>query len=79
MTTLGRELKRRGHRVTLIARPDARVKTESVGLEFIAVGERDFPAGSMAGTTAQLGQLGGLSAIRFTAETPTPRGGHHIG
>jgi zeaxanthin glucosyltransferase len=68
MTTLGRELKRRGHRVTLIARPDARVKTESVGLEFIAVGERDFPAGSMAGTTAQLGRLGGLSAIRFTAE-----------
>jgi zeaxanthin glucosyltransferase len=68
MTTLGRELKRRGHRVTLIARPDARVKTESAGLEFIAVGERDFPAGSMAETTAQLGQLGGLSAIRFTAE-----------
>jgi MGT family glycosyltransferase len=68
MTTLGRELKRRGHRVTLIARPDARVKTESVGLEFIAVGERDLPAGSMAGTTAQLGQLGGLTAIRFTAE-----------
>jgi zeaxanthin glucosyltransferase len=43
-------------------------KLKSVGLEFIAVGERDFPAGSMAGTTAQLGQLGGLSAIRFTAE-----------
>jgi zeaxanthin glucosyltransferase len=68
MTTLGGELKRRGYRVTLIARPDARVKTESAGLEFLSVGERDFPAGSMASTTAQLGQLGGLSAIRFTAE-----------
>jgi zeaxanthin glucosyltransferase len=68
MTTLGRELKRRGHRVTLIARPDARIKTESRGLEFATVGERDFPAGSMGLTTAQLGQLGGLSAIRFTAE-----------
>jgi len=68
MTTLGGELKRRGYRVSLIARPDARVKTESAGLEFLSVGERDFPAGSMASTTAQLGQLGGLSAIRFTAE-----------
>ncbi len=68
MRTLGGELKRRGHRVTLIARPDARVKTESAGLEFLSIGERDFPAGSMARTTTQLGQTGGLNAIRFTAE-----------
>ena len=33
MTTLGRELKRRGHRVTLIGRPDAQRKTETAGLE----------------------------------------------
>jgi len=68
MTTLGRELKRRGYRVTLIARPDAQVKTASAGLGFAVVGERDFPSGSMAQTTAQLGQLGGLRALRFTAE-----------
>ncbi len=68
MTTLGGELKRRGHLVTLIARPDARVKTGSAGLRFLSVGERDFPTGSMARATAQLGQLGGLNAIRFTAE-----------
>ena len=68
MTTLGRELQRRGHRVTLIARPDTRIKVESRGLEFSSVGDKDFPAGSMARTTAQLGQLGGFSAIRFTAE-----------
>jgi MGT family glycosyltransferase len=68
MTTLGRELKRRGHTVTLIARPDARIKTESAGLRFLPVGERDFAAGSMASAMAQLGQLGGLKAIRFTAE-----------
>jgi zeaxanthin glucosyltransferase len=68
MTRLGGELKQRGYRVTLIVRPDARVRTESAGLEFLLVGERDFPAGSMARTTAQFGQLGGLSAIRVTAE-----------
>ncbi|HEY5705912.1 MAG TPA: nucleotide disphospho-sugar-binding domain-containing protein [Terrimicrobiaceae bacterium] len=68
MTTLGNELKRRGHRVTLIARPDAQKKSESAGLEFLPFGERDFPVGSVARTTARLGQLGGLKAIRFTAE-----------
>lgn len=68
MTTLGRELKRRGHRVTLIGRPDARVKTESAGLEFAVVGEEAFPVGSLVRTTAQLGRLSGLSAIRFTGE-----------
>ena len=50
MTTLGGELKRRGYRGFLIARPDARVKTESAGLEFLSVGEhRLFPPGSIAG------------------------------
>jgi zeaxanthin glucosyltransferase len=68
MTTLGRELKRRGHRVTLIGRPDAQKKTESAGLEFAVVGEKEFPVGSLAQTTAQLGRLAGLNAIRFTAE-----------
>jgi zeaxanthin glucosyltransferase len=68
MTTLGRELKRLGHRVTLIGRPDAQKKTESAGLEFAAVGEKEFPVGSLAQTTAQLGRLAGLNAIRFTAE-----------
>jgi zeaxanthin glucosyltransferase len=68
MTTLGGELKRRGHRVTLIARPDARSKVESRRLEFASIGDRDFPVGTMARMTAQLGQSGGFSAIRLTAD-----------
>jgi zeaxanthin glucosyltransferase len=68
MTTLGRELQRRGHRVTLIGRPDARAKTESAGLEFAVVGEKAFPVGSLSRTTAELGRLSGLSAIRFTGD-----------
>ena len=64
MTTLERELKRRGYWVTLIARP----RTQSAGLEFLAIGERDFPVGSIARSTAQLSQAGGLNAIRLTAE-----------
>ena len=68
MTTLGRELMRRGHHVSVIARPEARIKVASRGLEFASVGDREFPVGSMARLTAQLGQLSGLSAIRFTIE-----------
>jgi zeaxanthin glucosyltransferase len=68
MMALGREFKRRGHQVTLIGRPDARKKTESAGLAFAAVGEKEFPAGSLAQTTARLGRLSGFKAMRFTAE-----------
>jgi len=68
MTTLGRELQRRGHRITLIARPDARRKTQNAGLGFTAIGEQDFPEGSMQATSAELGTLNGLRAVQFTAE-----------
>ena len=68
MTTLGRELQCRGHRVTLVARPDARRKAEAAGLGFAPIGEREFPEGSMRATSAELGKLSGMKAIRFTAE-----------
>ena len=68
MTTLGRELKRRGHRVTVVARPDARRKAEGAGLGFAAIDAEGFPEGSMRATSAELGRLSGLSAIQFTAE-----------
>lgn len=68
MTTLGRELLRRGHRVTVVARPDARRKAEAAGLGFAGIGEREFPVGSMQATSAELGKLSGIKAIQFTAE-----------
>lgn len=34
MTTLGYELKKQGHRVTLIGVPDAQPKAQAAGLEF---------------------------------------------
>jgi MGT family glycosyltransferase len=68
MTTLGRELKRRGHRVTVVARPDARRKAEAAGLGFAAIAAEEYPEGAMAAESAELGRLSGLPAIRFTAE-----------
>lgn len=55
MTTLGRELQQRGHRVTVVARPDARRKAEAAGLGFAAIGEREFPVGSMQVTLQNSG------------------------
>lgn len=68
LTTLGRELQRRGHTITVISRPDGERKARAAGLGFSPIGEKDFPVGSMARTSAELGRLRGLAAIRFTAE-----------
>jgi zeaxanthin glucosyltransferase len=66
MTTLGHELKQRGHRVTLVGTLDAQPKVLAAGLEFRAIGEVAFPAGSTADSFAKLGQLSGLAAFRYT-------------
>jgi zeaxanthin glucosyltransferase len=66
MTTLGYELQQRGHRVTLFGIPDARAKTLAAGLEFWAIGEQEFPTGSSAVSFAKLGELSGLTALKYT-------------
>lgn len=66
MTTLGYELQKRGHRVTLVGILDAQPKTLAAGLEFQAIGESEFPSGTMAELFTQLGKLSGLAALRYT-------------
>jgi len=68
LTTLGRELQRRGHTVTVVSRPDGERKARAAGLDFSPIGEREFPIGSVARTSAELGRLSGLKAVKFTAE-----------
>jgi zeaxanthin glucosyltransferase len=64
MTTLGHELQRRGHRVTLFGILDARPPTLAAGLEFWAIGEAEFPAGASAAANIKLGELSGLDAFK---------------
>ena len=64
MTTLGHELQRRGHRVTLFGILDARPQTLAAGLEFWAIGEAEFPAGASAAANTKLGELSGLAAFK---------------
>ncbi|MEG4498818.1 glycosyltransferase [Microcoleus sp. F10-C6] len=71
MTTLGSELLRRGHRVTVFNFLDAKTTTLASGLEFQPLAEDEFPAGSMAEGLGQLGKLSGLTAFRYTIKAFT--------
>ncbi|MGB3510898.1 MAG: hypothetical protein WBA93_17040 [Microcoleaceae cyanobacterium] len=66
MLPLGQELKRRGHRVTMIGMLDAEAKTLAAGLEFLAYGREEFPNGAMAESLHNLSKLSGLAAFRYT-------------
>lgn len=66
MTTLGRELQRRGHHVTLIGVLDAQSNALAAGLDFRAIAESEAPPGTTARSLAQLGKLNGLAALRYT-------------
>lgn len=68
MTTLGHELKQRGHQVTLVGTLDAQQKVLAAGLGFYAIGKADFPAGASTDALAKLGQLTGLAAFRYTVD-----------
>ncbi|MFB2768748.1 glycosyltransferase [Pelatocladus sp. BLCC-F211] len=66
MTALGRELKRRGHRVTVLGMPDAETYAQAAGLEFRAISASEFPVGTTAKFYERLGKLNGLAALRYT-------------
>jgi len=69
MLPLGKELQRRGHRVTLFGVLDAESKTRAAGLEYCAIGESELPLGAMRELLAQLGKLNGSEALRYTVNT----------
>jgi MGT family glycosyltransferase len=65
-SALGRELLARGHRVTYFQVPDLEEKIRSEGIDFCPIGAGDHPRGSLLRSLAELGQLKGLAALRFT-------------
>ena len=58
MTTLGRELQRRGHRVTAISFPDAAPLLGKAGLDHQVIGASAFPTGDWEKLTRQLSRKG---------------------
>ena len=65
-SALGRELISRGHRVTYLQMIDLEDKIRSEGLDFEPIGLSDHPRGSLPRSLAELGQLAGQSALKFT-------------
>lgn len=66
MATLGRELQRRGHRVTLIGTLDGRDTAVAAGLDFRPIGTKSFPLGQWPRSMEELGRLSGWRALRWT-------------
>ena len=66
MFPLGGELKRRGHRVTVVGFLDAQPNAVAAGLDFLAIAESEYPEGKTARVFTQLGKLSGLAALRYT-------------
>jgi zeaxanthin glucosyltransferase len=63
---LAQELQRRGHRVTVFHMPDIQADVRREGVDFVPIGADLHPLGSLAQSLAELGQLSGLAALRFT-------------
>ena len=68
MTTLGYELKQRGHQVTVIGILDSKEKAEAAGLNFQAYAETDLPLGFTPATLVKIGELSELAATRYTID-----------
>jgi len=63
---LGRELQKRGHRLSVCAILDAKAKTLAAGLDFLAIAEAEVPLGATAEAFAQLGKMSGSEALRYS-------------
>ena len=66
MIPLGQELQKRGHRVTLFGILDTQPKVLAAGIEFQAIGEKEFPLGVSKEIFGKLGKLKGIAALNYT-------------
>ena len=65
-SALGRELQARGHRVSCLQVVDVEDRIRSQGIEFIPIGEREYPRGSLPRSLAEMSRLKRLAALKFT-------------
>jgi zeaxanthin glucosyltransferase len=65
---LGHELQGRGHRITVFARLDSQARAIAEGFDFHAIGSSEFPLGSSAHILRRIGELGGLTGLRYNLQ-----------
>jgi MGT family glycosyltransferase len=68
LAAIGRALVRRGHRVTVFHVRDLEPKVRAHQLEFVALGNDDFPAGTLTATVAKLATLKGSQSLKFAIQ-----------
>jgi zeaxanthin glucosyltransferase len=68
MATLGRELARRGHRVSLLGSPRAKPKADACGFGFLPVGIPEEESGEAQANIDRLASMKGLRALRYTGQ-----------
>lgn len=68
MFSLARELQRRGHRISALMLPDAREKCAAAGIDHVAIGVAEYPAGRIQADVERLGLMSGPKALDFTLE-----------
>ena len=68
MTALAAHLNKRGHRVTLFQVPDVAPAVKRAGLEFRAIGEQQYPPGTIPKLDEEFGKLSGLVGVRYALE-----------
>jgi len=65
ITTIARELVRRGHRATAFNFPDVEKLVTKEGIEFCPLGIQQHPPGTVPRNLELLGRLGGIEFLRF--------------
>jgi zeaxanthin glucosyltransferase len=65
LTTIGRELCRRGHRATMFNIPDVEELAAKEGVGFCALGAQDHPKGAFRAFSENFGRMRGMKALRF--------------
>jgi zeaxanthin glucosyltransferase len=68
ITALGRRLRQRGHEVTVFHIVDVEPIIREAGLNFVQIGQREFPKGTLLRLDRRLSRLSGLLAHYYTSQ-----------
>jgi len=65
MAAWGAHLQKRGHRVIAFQVPDIGIAAQRAGLEFCAIGEKQYPLGTLAKLDKKFGHSSGVAGVSY--------------
>jgi zeaxanthin glucosyltransferase len=68
MMAIGRELQRRGHKVSYVETPDGEAKSHQLGIDYFSVGQLEFPLGSLPGFFERTLRMNLASAVGYAVK-----------